>query len=157
MPDRLPDAFLRRRECAPSNTTAACLSSAVFALPNVPPRMDPSAWLAASARRRAARLAVHGQVQVAISGLDLPLELRDLSFCGFGIRAPRQFFKGMTHWFTFSTAAGSSVSLVAKAVHCYTVEGEKTFVSGWEFMAGTSDARRISANCSRPSGWAMRP
>ena len=101
---------------------------------------------AAASRRRAARLLVHGQVQVAISGLDLPVELRDLSFCGFGIQAPRQFFKGMTHWFTFSTAAGSSVSLVAKAVHCYNVAGEKAFVSGWEFMAGTSDRTEKAIN-----------
>jgi hypothetical protein len=106
----------------------------------VPPRVDPGAReFAAAVQRRTARLAVNGQVQVAISGLDLTLELRDLSFGGFGMTAPRPFWKGMTHRFVFSTPAGRSISLVAKMIHCSAVRAEQGYISGWEFMPGTSD------------------
>src|SRR4030095_13725902 len=85
-------------------------------LPGVPPRVDPGALdFAAYVQRRTARLAVDGQVQIAIPGLELPLELRDLSLGGFAIVAPRPYWKGMTHWFTFSTFRGGaerSVTLV---------------------------------------------
>lgn len=94
---------------------------------------------AALLQRRWARLAVNGQIQVAIRDLDLALELRDLSFGGFAVHAPRPFWKGMTHWFTFSTPAGQSITLVAKAVHCYRLPDQPRFVSGWVFMAGTAD------------------
>ena len=109
----------------------------------MPPRVDPGALeFAAAVQRRTARLAVNGQVQVAIPGLDLMLELRDLSFGGFGMVAPRPFWKGMTHRFVFSTfsgGAGRSITLVAKMIHCNAVRAEHGYISGWEFMRGTSD------------------
>lgn len=96
-------------------------------------------------QRRTARHPVNGQLAIAIRGMDLSVELRDLSFGGFAIVAPRQFWRGMTHWFTFSTPAGRTVTLVAKAVHCAPVQNDPQavntprFLSGWEFMAGTSE------------------
>lgn len=90
-------------------------------------------------RRRTARLIAAGQLRVAIPSLDLNLELRDLSFGGFAIVAPRPFCKGLTHWFTFSAGQGQSITLVAKAVHCYANSKDRKFVSGWEFMPGTAD------------------
>ena len=109
----------------------------------MPPRVDPGALeFAAAVQRRTARLAVNGQVQVTIPGTDAALELRDMSFGGFAITASRPFWKSMTHRFMFSTLAGGvgrSITLVAKVVHCYALEGEQKFVSGWAFMPGTSD------------------
>lgn len=93
----------------------------------------------AGSSRRSARLAVEGQVRVAIPSLDLKLELRDLSFGGFAIMATRPFWRGMTHWFTFSTSTGQSITLVAKAVHCHSSKTDRRFVSGWEFMKGTAE------------------
>jgi hypothetical protein len=93
----------------------------------------------AASRRRTTRLSVDGRLSVVIPGLNVGLELRDLSFGGFAVVAPRAFWRGMTHWFTFSTLNGESTTLVAKAVHCYAVEGQPLFITGWEFMAGSAD------------------
>lgn len=63
-----------------------------------------------------------------------------MGFGGFAISVPRPFVRGLTHKFIFAARNGVEVSLIAKAVHCYsrTVDGQMTFVSGWEFMAGSA-------------------
>jgi hypothetical protein len=80
-------------------------------------------------------------VHVEIAGLALTLELRDLGFDGFGLVASKPFWRGMTHRFTFRSASGLQVTLVAKAVHCYALpeDGDRKFVTGWEFMAGSAE------------------
>jgi hypothetical protein len=93
----------------------------------------------AASRRRTVRIEVDGKLSVAIPTLNVDLHLKDMSFGGFAVVSPRSFWRGMTHWFTFSTRTGQSIMLVAKAVHCYAVKGEPRFVSGWEFMAGSAD------------------
>jgi hypothetical protein len=81
------------------------------------------------------------QVHVQIAGLALLLELRDLGFDGFAVVAARPFWRGMTHRFTFASDSGMEISLVAKAVHCYSLpqEGDRKFITGWEFMPGSAD------------------
>jgi hypothetical protein len=80
-------------------------------------------------------------VHVQIAGLALPLELRDLGFDGFAVVAPKPFWRGMTHRFTFVGHSGLEVTLVAKAVHCRSLpqEGDRVFITGWEFMAGSAE------------------
>jgi hypothetical protein len=81
------------------------------------------------------------QVNVQIAGLALALELRDLGLHGFAVVTSRPFWRGMTHRFTFASDSGPEVTLVAKAVHCHSVpqEGDRKFVTGWEFMAGSAE------------------
>jgi hypothetical protein len=92
-------------------------------------------------RRRHVRRLPAGGVRVQIAGLALTLELCDLCLDGFAVVTTRPFWRGMTHRFTFSSDAGLEATLVAKAVHCYSVpqEGDRKFVTGWEFMAGSAD------------------
>lgn len=111
---------------------ASCSAVALSARLNI-------ATATAASRRRTARLAVDGQLLVAIPSLELDLQLRDMSFGGFAVVSPKSFWRGMTHWFTFTTQTGESIMLVAKAVHCYALQGERRFVTGWEFMAGSAD------------------
>ena len=93
------------------------------------------------ARRRSARFVPTAHLTIRITTLEVPLDLRDLSFGGFAISAPRPFKTGLTHWFTFSTDKGLGVTLVAKAVHCYAslVNDQQIYVSGWEFMIGSAE------------------
>jgi hypothetical protein len=65
-------------------------------------------------------------------------DLRDLSAGGFGISCAKPFRPGMTHFFTFSTDGGLSVTLVAKVMHCraQNTDGKVAFISGWKFMTG---------------------
>jgi hypothetical protein len=99
-------------------------------------RVDP---VLAALQRRWARLPAGAQLRVEIADLPVELLLRDLTFGGFAIVAPRPFWKGMTHRFTFATRAGGSLTLVAKAVYCSPTADGKAFVSGWEFMRGMAD------------------
>jgi hypothetical protein len=92
-----------------------------------------------ASNRRPGHLAADGQVRLEIPAAKLEVRLRDLGYDGFNIVAPRPFWKGMTHWFTFTSRSGESVTLVAKAVHCQAVPGEHAFVSGWEFMRGSAE------------------
>ena len=96
-------------------------------------------WLT---RRRTPRLVPTGHLAVSIASQPLPIELRNLSFGGFAIAAPRPFKVGLTHRFTFSNDTGLQVNLVAKAVHCHArpVDNEQMFVSGWEFLTASADA-----------------
>jgi hypothetical protein len=93
------------------------------------------------ARRRSARIVPTAHLTVTIPTLAVPLELRNLSFGGFAISAPRPFKTGLTHRFTFAADNGLEVTLVAKAVHCYAslVNDQQVFVTGWEFMLGSAD------------------
>src|SRR5207253_2222188 len=70
-------------------------------------------------RRQTARLLPTTNISVDVAGLPHQLDLRDLSYGGFAIIAARPFWMGMTYRFTFKSAAGLAVALVAKAVHCY--------------------------------------
>jgi len=92
-------------------------------------------------QRRAVRLLPTNELRVHIAGLALTVEIRDLSFGGFAIIATRPFWRGMTHRFTFASSSGLEISLVAKAVHCYSLppEAGPTFVTGWEFMRGAAE------------------
>ena len=92
-------------------------------------------------QRRSSRLIPTTGVRVTISGLTADLQLQNLSFGGFAVTAPRPFWRGMTHRFTFASDSGLSIELVAKAVHCYRVanSAQDRYVSGWEFMAGSAD------------------
>jgi hypothetical protein len=91
--------------------------------------------------RKAPRVLPSAGLGVRIPGLSLPLEIRDLSVGGFAIVAEKPFWRGMTHWFTFSMPSGVEVTLVAKAVHCRLLATGDVprFVSGWQFMAGSAE------------------
>ena len=95
---------------------------------------------------RRPRVVPSARLGVRIQGLTLPLEIQDMSFGGFAIVASKPFWRGMTHWFTFSTASGFEVTLVAKAVHCRQLADDdgSRFVSGWEFMAGSAERTEIA-------------
>lgn len=99
-------------------------------------RVDP---VLVALSRRWARLPASGHLRVEIPDLQVELRLRDLSFGGFAIVAPRPFWKGMTHRFLFATRSGESVTLVAKAVHCQQEPNGAAFVTGWEFMRGSAE------------------
>ncbi len=108
--------------------------------------------------RRAVHLPADGQVRIEMPDVKLELKLRDLGYDGFNIVAPRPFWKGMTHWFTFTSRSGESVTLVAKAVHCQALPNEHAFVSGWEFMRGSAErteaaiAQLLDALAEPPAG-----
>ena len=112
-----------------------------LALGNLDMRAIPVQRTSLASQRRTARLLPTAAVTVRIPGLRVAVEIRDLSFGGFALVASRRFWKGMTHQFAFAGATGYEVTLVAKAVHCYSLaaEGEQKFVSGWEFMAGSAE------------------
>jgi hypothetical protein len=95
-----------------------------------------SQWL----RRKTARVLPDGSVSVRIATSRVPLEVHDLSVCGFAVSTAAPFTIGHTHRFVFTTSDGVEVSLVAKAVHCYArlLDGARTYVTGWEFMAGSA-------------------
>jgi hypothetical protein len=99
-------------------------------------RVDP---VLTALARRSARLPAAGQVRVEIGGTDIALHLHDLGFGGFAITAPRPFWKGMTHRFTFETHDGASITLVAKVVHCTPSPDGVTFITGWEFMRAAAE------------------
>jgi hypothetical protein len=96
--------------------------------------------------RASARVVPTSGLHVAINGLDAALQLHNLGFGGFAVIAPRPFWRGMTHRFTFACRSGFSVDLVAKAVHCYRMAdgGQNRFISGWEFMAGSADKTALA-------------
>jgi hypothetical protein len=108
--------------------------------------------------RRAVHLPADGQVRIEMPDLKLELKLRDLGFDGFNVVAPRPFWKGMTHWFTFTARSGESVTLVAKAVHCQALPDKQAFVTGWEFMRGSAErteaaiAQLLDALAEPPAG-----
>jgi hypothetical protein len=85
-------------------------------------------------------------LRVVINGLDAEIQLHNLGFGGFAVVAPRPFWRGMTHRFTFATRSGLSIDLVAKAVHCYRIADgtPNRFISGWEFMAGSADKTAVA-------------
>lgn len=101
-----------------------------------------SASAAASATgRRWPRLVPDHQIGVAIPSLRVALTLRDLSLGGFAVSAPRPFTVGITHRFLFTAEGGKEITIVAKAMHCHSrpVNGQPLFVTGWQFMAGSTD------------------
>ena len=93
------------------------------------------------------RIVPANTVTVQVQGLDVTAKLRDLSGGGFSISCPKPFRVGMTHFFTFSTATGLSVTLVAKAMHsrAQSTDGQVAFVSGWKFMTGMWSAQDETA------------
>jgi hypothetical protein len=93
-------------------------------------------------RRHAARLIPAAHLSVKFVSLPLAIELHDLSLGGFSITAGRPFPIGLTHRFVIATPEGAEVRLVAKVIHCYSrvIDGVQSFVTGWEFMAGSADA-----------------
>jgi hypothetical protein len=92
-------------------------------------------------QRRSSRVIPTTGLRVEIPGLNADLQLQNLSYGGFAVSARRAFWRGMTHRFTFVSASGLSIELVAKAVHCYRLGNttQERYVSGWEFMAGSAD------------------
>lgn len=101
-------------------------------------RSEPSSVLL---RRKHVRIVPSGHLKVSIVNSPLPVELHDLSLGGFALTASRPFPIGLTHRFLFATSSGVEVTLVAKAIHCYSrlVDGVQSFVTGWEFMAGSAE------------------
>lgn len=91
--------------------------------------------------RRWPRLVPDREISVTIPSLKVALTLRDLSVGGFAVSAPRPFTVGTTHRFVFSAEDGVEITIVAKAMHCHSrpADGQPLFVTGWQFMAGSTE------------------
>jgi hypothetical protein len=99
-------------------------------------RLSSSVVVIAS-RRRAPRVAAGEQLQVDVVSVLVPAEVLDLSFGGFSIETRCSLRVGATHQFRFLTAAGRTVILRAKVVHCRrraTDDWSERYVSGCEFL-----------------------
>ena len=99
-------------------------------------RLSSSVVVVAS-RRRAPRVAAGDQLQVDVVSVLVPAEVMDLGFGGFSIETRCSLRVGATHHFRFLTAAGKTVVLRAKVVHCRrkaTADWSERYVTGCEFL-----------------------
>jgi hypothetical protein len=103
---------------------------------NLENRLSSSVVVVAS-RRRAPRVAAGDQLQVDVVSVLVPAEVLDLSVGGFSIETRCSLRVGATHHFRFLTAAGRTVVLKAKVVHCRrkaTADWSERYVTGCEFL-----------------------
>ena len=99
-------------------------------------RLSSSVVVVAS-RRRAPRVSTGEQLQVDVVSVLVPAEVLDLSFGGFSIETRCSLRVGATHQFRFLTAAGRTVVLRGKIVHCRrkaTADWSERYVTGCEFL-----------------------
>jgi len=99
-------------------------------------RLSSSVVVVAS-RRRAPRVAAGEQLQVDVVSVLVPAEVLDLSFGGFSIETRCSLRVGATHQFRFLTAAGRTVVLKGKIVHCRrkaTADWSERYITGCEFL-----------------------
>jgi hypothetical protein len=100
-----------------------------------------------SSARQGERIVPRTTVTLHLHGLDLPMELLDLSLGGFAATSPRPFKPTVTHRFTIAVPDhGLSLGIVAKSVYSRAMPAaeEMTFVTGWAFMTGASPADKLA-------------
>ena len=100
-----------------------------------------SAAVVVASRRRAPRVGAD-EVNVEISSILVPAHLIDLGWGGFCVEARCSLRVGAVHAFRFTTAAGHTMHLDARVVHCRrkaTGDMNEEYVTGCEFVHKPSE------------------
>ena len=104
------------------------------------PRVDPQG------RRTSPRVHVDGHVLARLMTLNVPVEMRDVSFGGFQLASAVPVQVGEVHEVRAVTATGLVCTLRARVVRCEPpAPGDRLYVSGWEIVPDAASTSALAA------------